>query len=406
MDYQLVLVFALVVILYSAFSGAIGQTVVGGAITFTVLGLLLGPSGFNLLQLSIDTAAISTLAQLTLALLLFVDAANLNLRELIRTEAIPIRLLLIGLPLTILLGFLVGIPLFGSLSLVGIALVATMLAPTDAALGEAVVSDKNVPDRIRTSLTFESGLNDGICVPIFLTLAAFAVQAGGDKSLTEIALTLIVKEVGIGLLAGAVIAAICAALIVAPGARAWIAEPWQQNLVPAIALACFAAAQSMGGSGFIASFVGGLVFGSIVKDKKQDLLLSADSAGQVLTLLTWVVFGATIVSDVAHKASWEMVLYAFLSLTVVRMLPVWLVLRGTGLRNDEVLFIGWFGPRGLASIVFSIMAIDAGVPGAHEIAIVVACTVILSILAHGLSAKPLAQLLASRLAQAGQKSDA
>ena len=396
--YGTVAVLAAIVFCYSVIADRLERTVFGGAIAFTAIGLALGTSGIGALQLSLNTDTLGILAELTLALLLFVDASTADMRELVRSAQLPKRLLLIGLPLTIILGILTGGMLFDTLTLVEIALLATILAPTDAALGKAVVSDKNVPNRIRTSLNFESGLNDGICVPIFLAFLAFATNAAGESGFTEIAIHLIVEEVGIGALVGLAIAAFGAFAIKVREGHEAISPTWRQLLVPALALACFTTAQALGGSGFIAAFVGGLLFGSLTREKTHGYLLAAEGTGDAVALLTWVVFGATVVVRVAENATWEMFLYAFLSLTLVRMLPVWLVLRGTGLRLDEVLFMGWFGPRGLASIVFAIMAIEAEIPGADVIAVTVACAILLSVLGHGLSAKPLARVLSARLA--------
>jgi NhaP-type Na+/H+ or K+/H+ antiporter len=167
-------------------------------------------------------------------------------------------------------------------------------------------------------------------------------------------------------------------------------------LIPAIALLCFSTAQALGGSGFIASFVGGIVFGGFMKERAQRFVEPAEALGDGASLLTWVVFGAAIVGDLLVALTWQMGLYAALSLTLVRMLPIWLCLRGTDVRLDEAMFLGWFGPRGLASIVFTLMAIEAGLPGAHTIAMIVAGTVTLSILAHGVSAKPLSAWIASK----------
>jgi NhaP-type Na+/H+ or K+/H+ antiporter len=396
--YSTVAVLAAIVFCYSVIADRLERTVFGGAIAFTAIGFALGTSGIGALQLSLSTDALGILAELTLALLLFVDASTADLRELVRSAKLPRRLLLIGLPLTILLGVLTGSMLFDTLTLVEITLLATILAPTDAALGKAVVSDKNVPNRIRTSLNFESGLNDGICVPIFLAFLAFATNAAGDSLFTVIAIHLIVEEVGIGALVGLAIAALGAGAIRASEGHEAISPTWRQLLVPALALTCFTAAQALGGSGFIAAFVGGLLFGILTKEKTHNYLLAAEGTGEAVALLTWVVFGATVVAHVADNATWEMFLYAFLSLTLVRMLPVWLALRGTDTRLDEVLFMGWFGPRGLASIVFAIMAIEAEIPGADVISVTVACAILLSVIGHGLSAKPLARVLSTRLA--------
>lgn len=396
--YGTVAVLAAIVFCYSVIADRLERTVFGGAIAFTAIGLALGTSGIGALQLSLNTDTLGILAELTLALLLFIDASTADLRELVRSAQLPKRLLLIGLPLTIIFGVLTGSMLFDTLTLVEIALLATILAPTDAALGKAVVSDKNVPNRIRTSLNFESGLNDGICVPIFLAFLAFATNAAGESLFTEIAIHLIVEEVGIGALVGLAIAAVGAGAIRVRERQEAISPTWRQLLVPALALACFTTAQALGGSGFIAAFVGGLLFGSLARENTHGYLLAAEGTGDAVALLTWVVFGATVVVRVAENATWEMFLYAFLSLTLVRMLPVWLALRGTHTRLDEVLFMGWFGPRGLASIVFAIMAIEAEIPGADVIAVTVACAILLSVLGHGLSAKPLARVLLARLA--------
>lgn len=396
--YEIVAILAVVVFLYSMLADRLERTVIGGAVTFTVIGVALGPYGSGILELSLNTHGLTSLAELTLALLLFVDAANADLKELLRSSRLPRRLLLIGLPLTIGLGFLSGIALIDSLPWVSIALLATILAPTDAALGKAVVTDETVPNRIRTTLNFESGLNDGICVPIFLTFLAFALHTAGESTFGEIAIHLIIEEVGLGALVGLSLVGIAALLARLLSSHLALSTSWRQLQVPALALSCFALAQAIGGSGFIASFVGGLLFGGLIATpRKHQLILAAEGFGDAAALLTWVVFGATVVGGLLTMITWQILLYAVLSLTVVRMLPVWLSLRGAGVRTDEALFLGWFGPRGLASIVFVIMAVDAQVPGAAVIGVTVACTILLSIIAHGLSAKPLARLLAARL---------
>jgi NhaP-type Na+/H+ or K+/H+ antiporter len=291
--YGTVAVLALIVFCYSVIADRLDRTVFGGAIAFTAIGLALGTSGLSVLQLSLNTDALGLLAELTLALLLFIDAANADLRELVRSAKLPRRLLLIGLPLTIVLGVLTGSMLFDTLTLVEIALLATVLAPTDAALGKAVVSDKNVPNRIRTSLNFESGLNDGICVPIFLAFLVFATNAAGESGFTEIAIHLIVEEVGIGAVVGLAIAALGAGAIRVREGHEAISPTWRQLLVPALALTCFTTAQALGGSGFIAAFVGGLLFGILTRENTHGYLLAAEGTGDAVALLTWVVFGAT-----------------------------------------------------------------------------------------------------------------
>jgi NhaP-type Na+/H+ or K+/H+ antiporter len=395
--YETAAILAMVVFCYSILSDRLETAIIGGAVTFTAAGLVLGPQGLGVLDLTLNFGALSVLAELTLALLLFSDAATADLRELVRSQVLPRRLLLVGLPLTILLGAGVGVLLFDALSVIEIALLATILAPTDAALGKAVVTDERVPNRIRTSLNFESGLNDGICVPIFLALLALATHSAGDRNLGEIALKLIVEEIGIGVVVGLAVVGVAVILSRALARPEMISPAWRLLPTPALALACFCTAQALGGSGFIAAFVGGLLFGGLFdRERKATLLVAAEGIGGLAALLTWVLFGATVAGQVIGKFDWTVLLYAALSLTLVRMLPVFLCLRRTEVSTSEALFIGWFGPRGLASIVFTIMAIEASVPGAEFISTVAACTILMSVLGHGLTARPFAGLVARK----------
>jgi NhaP-type Na+/H+ or K+/H+ antiporter len=333
-------------------------------------------------------------AELTLALVLFSDSANADLATLRRSFRIPGRLLLIGLPLTIALGFGVGWLLFPDLPLLSVAILATMLAPTDAALGKAVVTNEKVPAPVREGLNVESGLNDGICVPILFTFLAFA--AGAEGSTAEIALHLVAEEIGIGLVVGVGLSVAGHRVIRAAADRGWLEEPWTQLPVVSLAFVCFAVAQAAGGSGFIACFTGGLVFGGLVKSHKELLFERAEGSGNILSLLTWVLFGAAVAVQYLGHVDWRVLVYSLLSLTIVRMLPVSLSLLGLGVRADAQLFLGWFGPRGLASIVFGVIVLGQNVTGSGTLAATVVCTVTLSILAHGLTANPFANAYAAR----------
>lgn len=398
--YEILAIFAVLVFLYSSVAGALEKTPFGGAMIFVAVGLLLGDAGFGLLGVTFQAEDLAMLAELTLALVLFTDAAEADLKELVRSVSLPRRLLLIGLPITILLGFFGGLALFDGLALIEIALLAAILAPTDAALGKAVVTDETVPNQIRTGLNVESGLNDGICVPIFLAFLAVATETTGERGFTQLVLGLLVQEIGIGAGVGLLLAFLGAHMIIAFSKRGWIAKSWSQLPVVALALASYALAQSLGGSGFIACFTAGLLFGSLVKDHKEPLLLAAVGTGDTLALLTWVIFGASMVGQLFAGLTWEILLYSALSLTIVRMLPVFVAIYRKGTRLDEVLFIGWFGPRGLASIVFAAMVLDADLPGGQTIVLTAGCTILLSVIAHGLSAKPFAKRLAERLQRA------
>ena len=393
--YENMAILALFVFVYSLAGGRLARSPINGAIIFTAFGLALGPLGFGFLKLNADAEQIRLLAELTLALVLFTDAANSNLGVLRAHASLPARLLLIGLPLTLLLGFGVGVVVFDGLPLLELAILATMLAPTDAALGKAVVTNESVPPGIREGLNQESGLNDGICVPVLLLLLAVAAQSGGH-GVSRMALDLIAGQIGVGVVVGLALTAVAAWLFKQFNQLGWISDSWRQLSVPAIAVSCLAAAQWLGGSGFIAAFTGGLLFGWLAKASKHTLLLAAEGTSDTLALITWVVFGAVVIARALDHITWPIVLYAGLSLTLIRMLPVFLALAGLGLSTKEKLFIGWFGPRGLASIVFGVMVLDAHLPDGYTLVATVVCTILISIVAHGLSAGPLAAALKRR----------
>jgi NhaP-type Na+/H+ or K+/H+ antiporter len=395
--YESLAILAAFVVIYSLIGGRLERTPVSGALVYTTFGLAVGPVGLGLLDLQVSAEGLRTLAELTLALVLFTDAANADLKILRRGFRIPQRLLLIGLPLTILLGWVVGMLLFGSLTPLEAAILATMVAPTDAALGKAVVSNQAVPAPVREGLNVESGLNDGLCVPILFVLLTLAAGAAGDQSPSTLALGFAAEEIGIGAGAGLVVTLLGAGLLKLCADRGWVTETWRQLPVPAFAVTCFASAQALGGSGFIAAFAGGLLFGALAKQRKHGLMIAAEGSGDTLALITWVAFGSAVIGQMAGDFGWQSWLYALLSLTVIRMLPAFLALAGISLRTDEKLFIGWFGPRGLASVVFAVIVFNQGLPGSQPIVAAVACTIILSIIAHGLTAYPSSVLLGANV---------
>jgi len=401
--YENLALLALFALVYSAIAGAVERTWISGAIVFTSFGMLVGPMGLDLLTWETDRETIRSLAEVTLALVLFTDAAGADIGVLKKNRGLPLRLLLIGLPLTILLGFGVGVLLVDSLSLFALALLATMLAPTDAALGKAVVTNQAVPDEVRQGLNVESGLNDGICVPVLFVFLALALDQTGDAGPWHLAVKLVAEEIGIGLVVGLGLTFVGAKLLKLARARNWITPTWIQIPVVAMALASFAIAQTLGGSGFIASFSGGLLFGILTKDLREEFLLAAEGTGDTLALVTWVIFGAAVVGQAVGHFSWLILLYAILSLTLIRMLPVFLSLTGSGIDTEGKLFIGWFGPRGLASIVFAVIVVSSDLPNTGPIAMTVVCTIVLSIIFHGITANPWARAYGERrrLAQPG-----
>lgn len=380
--------------LYSTFAKGLERTWIGGPIIFTTFGLALGPFGADILSLDVSNQTLRTLAEITLALVLFTDAANADLGVLKKSVLIPRRLLAIGLPLTILLGFAVGLVVLDGLSIFELAVLATMLAATDAALGKPVITNKSVPANIREGLNIESGLNDGICVPILFVFIALALNVSGEGGGFGDAIILVAEEIGFGLMVGLSLAAGAAWMISLSVNRDWLSTVWMQITVFALAITCFATAQSIGGSGFIAAYSAGLLFGKLTKRHKHNLLLATEGSGNAFAWLTWTLFGAVVIAKAIDHISWQVVVYSMLSLTLIRMLPVFVSLTGSGERLRSKLFLGWFGPRGLASIVFAIIVLDEKLPGANTLAVVVVCTVCLSIIAHGVTAIPMSRAMA------------
>jgi NhaP-type Na+/H+ or K+/H+ antiporter len=405
--YETLALLALFALVYSSVAGAVERSWISGPIVFTCFGILIGPVGFDLLAWDTDRELVRSLAEVTLAMVLFTDAASADVAVLKKTSGIPARLLLIGLPLTIALGFGVGALLVDSLSFFAIAIMATMLAPTDAALGKAVVTNEAVPDDIRQSLNVESGLNDGICVPVLLLFLALALDKAGDGGPLPLAATLVVEEIGIGLAVGLVLTFVAVRLLKFAMQRQWLTQTWTQIPVVALALSCFAVAQYLGGSGFIAAFSGGLLMAFmdtyLSREVKDEFLLASEGTGDTLALITWVIFGSAVVGQALGNFSWMILLYSVLSLTVIRMLPVFLCLAGSGIDTEGKLFIGWFGPRGLASIVFVVMVVNSSLPDSGPLAMTVVCTIMLSIVAHGITANPWARAYGERRRTSAQE---
>ncbi len=395
-------VLALFIFCYSLVAGRLERAATSGPIVFVVAGLLMGPLGLGWFDGDVSRTGLRVLADLTLALILFIDAANADLAILKRQFRIPSRMLLFALPGVIFLGTIIAALIFETLSLFEAAILGTMLAATDAALGKAVITNKAVPVQIREGLNIESGLNDGLCVPILFVFIALALGSGTEGGSTMLALKLVIQELGIGLVVGLGLTAIGTWLLRWCWNQGWVTEIWKQVTVVGLSIACFSVAQSLHGSGYIAAFTGGLLFGFMAKEATHRLVLAAEGTGETMALMTWMLFGATVIGQSVQHFTWEMIVFALLSLTVIRMLPIFLSLTGTGESTASKLFLGWFGPRGLASIVFAIIVVNKEVPAAKSIAMVVVLTVFFSLVAHGVSANPLAKLLGQK---EGKKED-
>jgi sodium/hydrogen antiporter len=389
MDWSLAII-ALTLLGVAAISRRLSGTPFTPAMVFVAVGLLAGPKVLGEVDLESSSATVRALAEATLALVLFCDASRIDLGLLRREAGVPVRLLGIGLPLTIGLGTVAAAVLFDQLTVEEALIVAIVLAPTDAALGQAVVTEPRIPGRIRQGLNVESGLNDGICVPLLFAAVALA-DVESEISEGRSAATLLLEEIGYGVVGGVMGGLLVAAIVIHAGRRDLIAEQWRQVIPGAGAALAYGSASALGGSGFIAAFVAGMTFRLALGRDPERINDLSEQVGNVLNGVTFVLFGAILLEPALGELSWQLALYAVLSLTVVRMLPVAIAMLGTRPRPPTLGFLGWFGPRGLASIVFALIVVEeSNLPHEHLIVLAIYLTVGLSVLAHGLTASPLA----------------
>ena len=385
-----VAVFALLVIGFVSLSATLGRVDLTGPLVFIVAGAVLGRA---VLSDGVDSTVIRTVAEVTLALLLFHDAAQLQPRELRRDSAFTLRLLLVGLPLTMGAGFLLAQGLFPDIGVWLALLLAASLAPTDAGLGAATVLNPVVPVRVRRILNVESGLNDGLATPVVLFAIAAAAGAGAGHGHP---LAVALGEIALGVLVGVLAGFLSGRLLERARHSGWT----QESLVPIAALAvpllCYYGAVELGGNGFIAAFVAGTAFASAQPDvaRTHTTLELTDLVSVFLGFAVWMLFGVTAAANLELLVRWQTLLFAVLALTALRMVPVALCLVGSGLRAPTVVFIGWFGPRGLASVVFALIAFESleDSTDVQTVIGVIATTIILSVVLHGITAAPWARL--------------
>jgi NhaP-type Na+/H+ or K+/H+ antiporter len=391
-----------VFVAYGLLASRLERWLITAPIFFVLAGLVLGSSGVGILPSGLDGETTLVITELTLGVLLFADAATVRLREVQGDAHLPVRLLLVGLPLTIALGTVAARLLFPEAGWAAAALIASILAPTDAALGLAVVTNPAVPVRIRRALNVESGLNDGIATPfvtLFLTLVIAEEGLGSGHWAAEAA-----KEIGLALVAAVAVGVLGGKLLVVARRMGWTSAISEQLVVLALSLLAYVSAVAIGGNGFVAAFVGGLLFGASTSSRVHEPVEFTETVGLFASFFVWTVFGALLVGPVVTGDIEPVaILYAVISLTLIRMVPVAAALAGAGLRRDTVAFMGWFGPRGLASVVFTLIAVEelhgAG-PVADVIVELAAWTILLSVVAHGLSAGPLARVYGRHLSRA------
>jgi sodium/hydrogen antiporter len=386
---------AAVIFVWGTLSARLERYDVTAPIIFVLAGLLLTHGPLAPLGFAPSHELVKALAEITLVLVLFSDASRVRLRDLRTDVGLCLRLLGIGLPSTIGLGILFALALFSGMSIWLALLVGAALAPTDAALGAGVMVNPAVPARIRRLLNIESGLNDGIATPVVLVAIAGAATAEHAASVGPGAAA---AELALGVLVGVLVGGAGGFIVKVARRREWAAGGFAGSAVLALAICAYACALAVHGNGFIAAFVGGLAYGATGGELGERLVPYVEETGALVSLLVWLAFGAIAVVPAFESLTWQTALYAVLSLTVIRMAPVALALAGRRLGWTAVAFVGWFGPRGLASVVFALLALEDIGKGAAPAVSVISFTVLLSVVAHGLTANPLARRYGPRIA--------
>jgi sodium/hydrogen antiporter len=391
------MVLAAVVFVFGLVSHRLEGTVLTAPLVFVAAGVILGPAGLGLVEFGLDEHAVLLLGEIALAIVLFTDAAGINLSALRQNEGVPLRLLGIGMPLTIALGTIIAALVLTDLTFWEAAIVGTVLAPTDAALGQAVVNNPRVPVQVRQALNVEAGLNDGLSVP-FLALSLTLAAAAEELEPASYWIRFAFEQIGFGILVGVGLSLTGGWLLRWASRRGWMTGSSQRLALLSLAIIAWALADTVGGNGFIAAFVGGLVIGPTVEHVGERLIRFTEAEGHLLNLSVFFIFGALAIG-VIQPLSLRVVLYALLSLTLIRMLPTAVSLIGTRLSGLSMLFMGWFGPRGLASLVLGLIVVAEAplLAGRGLIEQVVALTVLLSVLLHGVSAAPLSTAYAHRV---------
>jgi sodium/hydrogen antiporter len=402
---DLAIVAALVVV-WGALSARLERFDVTAPIVFVLAGLALTHGPLAPLGITPSPELIKTMAEFTLVLVLFCDASRVGLHELRADLGLYARLLGIGLPLTIGLGTLLALALARATNIWLALLVGAALAPTDAALGAGVMANPLVPARIRRLINVESGLNDGIATPfVLVALAGAAADHHGSGTSPAHAAAHAVAELALGIVIGLAVGGAGGLLVSAARKRGWAADGFAGSAVLALAVCAYACSLALHGNGFIAAFVGGFAYGTTGGQRGAPLVPFVEEAGALLSLLVWLAFGAVEVVPAVEQLTWQIVVYAVLSVTVIRMIPVAAVLVGTWLDWPARAFVGWFGPRGLASVVFALLALEDLGGSARTAVAVISITVLLSVIAHGVSAEPLARRSAAALSRSAGGED-
>jgi NhaP-type Na+/H+ or K+/H+ antiporter len=402
-EYPIIIFTALLIFLLGLFSRLSERSPITAPMVFVTVGMLISPYGLDFLKAGINAPLVRVIAEVTLVMVLFVDASTINLRSLIRERGLPFRLLLIGLPLTMILGLFGAKLLFDHMNIWALALMAFILSPTDAALGQAVVTSAVVPENIKQAINVESGLNDGIALPPILVCIAGLSAAATEQAPAHYWVVFTMKQFLFGPLLGGLVGWLGGVLVDRASRAGWMNSTFQRLTSMSLAVLAFASAEMFHGNGFIAAFFGGLMLGThtpIVRERIQEF---GEAEGQQLQLFVFLLLGLILVPKAADYWDGRAWLYAVFSLTLIRMLPVAISLVGTNLAWPSIAFIGWFGPRGIASILYLLLVVmEIGLAGHEQMMSIIVLTVLLSVFLHGITAVPLSRFYGGRVMGGGR----
>lgn len=388
------------ILVFGVISRRLEKSIVTPPMAYVLFGLLISSSGLGLVrEVTITNKFIKIMAEIALAVVLFTDASRIKLKVLRHDYRFPLRLLSIGLPITIILGTLLALLLFPTeLDLWSAAVLATILAPTDAALGQAVVNSSRIPASIRQAINIESGLNDGICLPILILFLSLATD---EFDTAASWLTFTSKQIVLGTVVGMAVGYLGIKAIATSLRRQWMTDSFEDLSVLSLSILAYTLAEMVGGNGFIAAFCAGFILDFAGTESILNCLQEfGEAEGQLLTLITFLLFGAVMVIPSISTASWQVWVYAIGSLTVTRMIGVAIAFNNLKLQLNSIFFVGWFGPRGIASLVYGLTILEyRGLQDSELIFTAMAVTVTISVFAHGMTAFPGAVWYAHHISQ-------
>jgi sodium/hydrogen antiporter len=394
------LVFGGLLVLGALVSGLAHRSFLSLAAVFVVAGFVLGRGGLDVLHLDPSSGFVADLAIVALVVILFRDGLEVEAEMLQRAWRLPLRKLVLAMPLTAVIVAAVAKALT-DLGWTECFLLGALLSPTDPVLSSSVVTNPRVPRIVRHSLNLESGMNDGLALPgvLAFTAALVGTGSGGEPFVWW---RFVLQDVSVGLVTGLVVA-FAAARLMPRSRRLQEGIPDHQKSLYALGTAFVAYGAAVGlppqGNGLISVFVCAIALGIKRPDLRVTFEHRADDVVEIVKLGVFVVFGSLLTFDGLFGDSWAAVGIVAATLLVARPVAIWIALAGTRLNTRLKGFMAWFGPKGVATMTFSLFVLGQAIPAGGQIFHLAALCVFVSVLAHGLSDTPGAEWLARREAR-------